>query len=105
MKFLWTGRRERTLIDGRADGFTFRECARMIGCGCTEADARARMKVIAARKDGAPLGDRRYAANRREVEDRPTPAPSRASGLIPLPKYGEMEKTYDPFTRAKLGIG
>lgn len=126
--FLWTGKRDRALIEGKRDGFTFRECAAMIGCGCTESEARGRFKVLRAEfkeySEGAS-GTARKApgavssgtASRRSARaphsegdgDGSSPSPvlpqPARSPLIQLPKYGEMEKKYDPATRAKLGIG
>ncbi len=46
--FRWTPKRDRALRAARADGFSFRDAAAMVGSGATESDARQRMRELKA---------------------------------------------------------
>lgn len=160
--FRWTPRRDRELVQLREDLFSYADCAKILGGGCTPDQAKARMAEL--RKDGvagAPSevveGDQHApsAAGVRAEGDgcppRPRPeikdpaaceqvadarsermiahdrsvtahqhgaantdvgsgggaavavaAPRLRPAKLQLPRHGEMEKRYDPVTRAQI---
>ena len=117
MMFRWTQRRDRELIALRDDLFTYAECARILGKGCTAEDAKARMKLL---RTGAQTIEDTQRGVRYEPQAPLTPvigqdhasierpateggqaserssAPVPRHGKLPLPRFGEMEKRFDP---------
>lgn len=106
MAFRWTPRRDRELVSAIEDLFTYREAANMIGHGCTDREARARMKVLrAAPVETCAIPQVEAAAPRPAVGGPVGGSMAKAAPrvLIELPRYGEMEKAYDPVTKRVLG--
>jgi hypothetical protein len=102
--FRWTPRRDRELRQLREDLFSFAECAKILGGSCTAAQAEARMAELEkGGVAGAPVavdgGDRQASpsagARAEGLVSPPRPRPEK----IALPRYGEMEKRYDRFSR------
>lgn len=149
--FRWTPRRDRELQQLRDDLFSYAECAKILGSGCTPAQAKARMAELrkadaagasaeAVEAVGVTLPAAGVRAEGDTVSPRPRPdeiperevryepqAPlhpvigpdlepngppvaegGRPSTAVPrpaklaLPRYGEMEKRYDPIARGGL---
>ena len=122
--FRWTPRRDRELQQLRDDLFSFTDCAKILGSGCTPAQAKARMAEL--RKADAAIqcivvpiparADHEQAKVDEAVmrllkeldaagvraEGDPLPPRPRPEKLQ-LPRYGEMEKRYDRFVRGELG--
>lgn len=55
MSFRWTPARDRALRENVRDGFTLKEAATMIGCGCTREDAAARIRALREQDRAADL--------------------------------------------------
>jgi hypothetical protein len=120
MNYRWTPRRDRELQALRRDLFSYRDCAAILGGGCTAEQAKARVKLLREMEDTErgvryepqaplhPVIGPDLEPNGRPVAEgvRPsTAAPRPVQEKIALPRYGEMEKRYDRFTRARLGDG
>lgn len=120
MTFRWTPKRDRELGALRDDLFTYAECARILGGGCTAEEAKARMKVL--RTAAQPIEDtqrgvryepqaplhpvigpdhasiERPATEGGQASERSS-APVPRHGKLPLPRFGEMEKRFDAVTQ------
>ncbi|MEV4934406.1 hypothetical protein [Sphingobium sp. LSP13-1-1.1] len=111
--FRWTSKRDRELRQLREDLFSFADCAKILGCRVEE--AKARMKGL--REVVAPEMPEREVRYGSQAPLHPVIGPDLASkeppvtegaqpstaaprpAKIALPRYGEMEKRYDPVAR------
>lgn len=106
--FRWTPRRDRELQQLRDDLFSFTDCAKILGSGCTPAQAKARMAELRKADAAGALAEAVEAvgvtlpAAGVRAEGDPLPPRPRPEKLQ-LPRYGEMEKRYDRFVRGELG--
>lgn len=75
--FRWTAARDRELRANRHEGFSWRDTARLIGC--TEAEAKARLRALRGSSDASGAGVEKQGCVR-------VPAPVRVvkAGLIDL---------------------
>jgi len=105
--FRWTARRDRELEQLRDDLFSYVDCAKILGNGCTPAQAKARMAELrkadaagaSAEVAGSDAGGAPPAGVRAEEDPLPPrPRPEK----LQLPRYGEMERRYDPIARGGL---
>ncbi|CAD7335187.1 hypothetical protein FIM10_01885 [Sphingomonadales bacterium 56] len=105
--FRWTPRRDRELQQLRGDLFSFTDCAKILGSGCTPAQAKARMAELRKADAAGALAEAVEAvgvtlpAAGVRAEGDPLPPRPRPEKLQ-LPRYGEMEKRFDRFVRGDI---
>lgn len=103
--FRWTPRRDRELQQLRDDLFTFAECAKILGGGCTPDQAKARMAEL--RKDGVAGAPSEVVGGDQHA---PLAAGARAEGdpLPPRPRPDEIHESevrYEPQAPLRPVIG